>query len=99
MNNNHNVLAIDIGGTSIKIGVVRKNEVIDSASIRNSFKGNFKYLLPTIKGIIDNYLTKYHINKIGIGCPGDITDGYLHFASNLGWKNINIFNKNWNNNL
>ena len=84
------VLAVDIGGTTIKMGVVNKSEVIDITSIRNSFKGNFNELLPVITGIMNNYLNKYHINKIGIGCPGDIENGFLYFASNLGWKNIDV---------
>ena len=33
------VLAVDIGGTSIKIGVVLLDQVIESTSIRNTFKG------------------------------------------------------------
>ena len=93
MNNNDYVLAVDIGGTSIKMGVVNNSEIIDSATIRNSFKGHFDDLLPVIKGIINNYINKYHINKIGVGCPGDIKDGYLYFASNLGWKDINVLEK------
>lgn len=93
MSNNNYILAVDIGGTSIKIGVVNKSEVIDSTTIRNSFKGHFDDLLPVIKGIMNNYINKYHINKIGVGCPGDIKDGYLYFASNLGWKDINILEK------
>lgn len=86
------VLGIDIGGTSIKIGVVSNCNVIESASIRNVFKGNFDALLPGIKEICDLYVNKYNINKIGIGCPGDIVDGVVKVASNLGWKNYDILN-------
>ena len=84
------VLGIDIGGTSIKIGVVDEENVIESASMRNVFKGKSETLLPGIKEICDVYLNKYNINKIGIGCPGDIIDGVVKVASNLGWKDYNI---------
>ena len=33
------ILSIDIGGTSIKIGVVNGCEVVENTSLRNIFKG------------------------------------------------------------
>ena len=90
MNNDNKVLCIDIGGTSIKIGIVSKNSIIESASIRNSFKGNFEQLIPAIKEMCDKYISKYQIKKMAVGCPGDIDDGKLIFASNLGWHDIDV---------
>lgn len=84
------VLAIDIGGTSIKIGVVKKDIVLENTSIRNTFKGKSEIFLIGIKDTIDYFINKYNINKIGIGCPGNIKDGIILFASNLGWKNYDI---------
>ena len=89
---NKNVLGIDIGGTSIKIGVVNNNEVIVSSSMRNLFKGNPETLIPGIKDICNDYISKYNIKDIGVGCPGDIDNGVVIFASNLGWKNFDLLN-------
>ena len=47
------VLAVDIGGTSIKIGVVLLDQVIESTSIRNTFKGNKNFINVNIN-IADN---------------------------------------------
>ena len=69
------VLGIDIGGTSVKIGVISGSHLIESFTIRNNFKGKSEHFLAGIKPTIDNLLEKYNINKIGIGCPGEIKDG------------------------
>lgn len=87
---NEYILSIDIGGTSIKIGVVCKENVIESTSVRNVYKGKPDLLVLGIKSICDNFINKYNITKIGIGCPGDILKGVVIFASNLGWKDFNI---------
>lgn len=84
------VLGIDIGGTSIKIGVVNADQILESTSVRNTFKGASKNLLPGIKPICDNYIKKYNIKKIGVGCPGDIENGVVVLAANLGWNHFNI---------
>ena len=85
-----NVLGIDIGGTSIKLGVVCGEEVLESTSLRNTFKGKSNLLVEGIKEICDDYINRFNITKIGIGCPGNIVDGIVTFASNLGWKNYEI---------
>lgn len=91
------VLAIDIGGTSIKIGVVEQANVIESTSMRNVFKGKSIDFIAGIKDFCNIYINKYHISKIGIGCPGDINDGKVEMAANLGWKNYNILEDFQNN--
>ena len=88
--NQEYVLAIDIGGTSVKIGVVLLDQLIESTSIRNTFKGKPEVLLSGIKGLFDPMIEKYNIKKIGIGCPGDIKDGVVVYASNLGWRNFDL---------
>lgn len=86
------ILGIDIGGTSVKIGVVCQSNVIESTNIRNTFKGKENELIPGIKSICNYYISKFNIDRIGIGCPGEIIDGTVICASNLGWKNFDILN-------
>lgn len=90
MENNEYILGIDIGGTSVKIGVVNNGIVLESTSTRNVFKGKSDELVSGIKDICNEYIKKYQIKKIGIGCPGDINDGVVVVATNLGWKNYHI---------
>lgn len=91
------ILAIDIGGTSVKIGVVYQDNVVEYEVVRNVFKGDYTLLINGIKDICNKYIKQYFIHKIGIGCPGDICNGVVLFASNLGWKNYDILNDFKNN--
>ena len=84
------ILAIDIGGTSVKMGAVKEDVLLEKSSYRNIWKGNQDKLVEDLKPYIDSYINKYKINKIGIGCPGEIEDGVVLFASNLGWRNFDI---------
>lgn len=84
------ILAIDIGGTSVKIGVVEENRILEKYSTRNIFKGKQNQLVSGIKDVCENYIKKYNISKIGIGCPGEIINNTITIASNLGWQNFNV---------
>lgn len=97
MVDNEYILAIDIGGTSIKIGVVKQDNVIENTSTRNVFKGKSNQFIKGIKDFCNIYINKYNITKIGIGCPGDIINGKVETAANLGWKNYNILEDFQNN--
>lgn len=90
MENKRYILGVDIGGTSVKIGVVNESSCIESTSIRNTFKGKPQELIPGIKSLCEYYINKFHIQRIGIGCPGEIQDGIVLHASNLGWRNFDI---------
>lgn len=84
------ILAIDIGGTSVKIGVVTKDQLLEKISFRNVWKGHQDKLVADLENSITRLIQKYNIHKIGVGCPGDIEDGKVLYASNLGWKNFDL---------
>jgi len=69
------VIAIDIGGTFIKIGIVRNGEIIDDTSIKADAKIGIKYSLAEAENTINFLLSQYlisndEISGIGIGFPG-----------------------------
>ena len=84
------ILAIDIGGTSVKMGVVEEDQILQFTSYKNTWKGEQDKLLPFLKTTLTHWIEKYHIHKIGIGCPGEIKDGVVIFAANLNWRNFEI---------
>ena len=92
MCSNVNILAVDIGGTSVKMGVVSDGRVLENTSIRNVFKGKSDQLMDGIKDICQDYITRYNIKKVGIGCPGDICEGKVLLATNLGWVDFDLYN-------
>lgn len=89
-------IGVDLGGTSIKLGIVASTgNIIKKISIRTEAeKGPKKVIGNIISGI--NELTqksKYKVSGIGIGCPGVVTPGkgIVEDPPNLpGWKKVNI---------
>jgi glucokinase len=89
-------IGVDLGGTSIKLGIVTNTgRLIKKISIRTEAnKGPKKVIDNIISGI--KALTeksKYKIEGIGIGCPGVVTPGkgIVEDPPNLSdWKKVNI---------
>ena len=87
-------IGIDIGGMSIKAGLVDQNGVI--------VKENRVKTAPTAKECIDNMVEQINkllkeqqvsisqIKGIGVGCPGAVSPdkGIVDFLPNLGWNNV-----------
>lgn len=80
---------VDVGGTSVKIGLVDQNKIID------------KYEIPTkkeslIKDICESlldYMKKHNIEQvegIGFGFPGTIIKNYIYDLTNVGIKNMDL---------
>ncbi len=93
---NKYAIGVDLGGTTIKLGIVTNNgKIINKISIRTEAeKGPKKVIANLISGI--NELTnnsKFKITGIGIGCPGVVTPGkgIVEKPPNLpGWDKVNI---------
>lgn len=91
-------VGIDIGGSSIKIGVIEdtNGEVLSKEAIPFIY-GNIKENCSNIKSSIDKLLSANNINLkdvcvIGLGVPGvlDKNKEIILNAYNLGFNNINI---------
>lgn len=92
-------IGVDIGGMSIKVGLVDDNGVI--------VEENREKTAPTSKQCIGNMVTQINkllcnngltvkmIDGIGIGCPGAVSPdkGIVDFLPNLGWNNVDLVNQ------
>ncbi|MFI5237842.1 MAG: ROK family protein, partial [Ignavibacteriales bacterium] len=95
-NKNKYAIGVDLGGSSIKLGIVTNTgRIIKKISLRTEAeKGPKKVIEKIISGIkelIEN--SKYKISGIGIGCPGVVTPGkgIVENPPNLpGWDRVNI---------
>ena len=89
-------IGVDLGGTSIKLGIVTNTgSLIKKISIRTEAnKGPKKVIDNIISGIKElTEKSKYKIEGIGIGCPGVVTPGkgIVEDPPNLSdWKKVNI---------
>lgn len=81
------ILGLDIGGTSIKGGVLVKGHLEDIRSIPTPAQESKEHILETIASFIDSY-SNYDFVGIGIGIPGlvDSREGIV-----LGLANIPSF--------
>lgn len=91
---------IDIGGTSIKIGLFTEDGMLrDKWSIPTNLTNKGKYILENIAATIQNKMDKIELTKdmimgIGVGVPGPVlSDGTVNKCVNLGWDIYNVRNE------
>lgn len=89
-------IGVDIGGMSIKVGVVDDNGKIllqSRVKTANSALGVVEDIKYLINDLIDQLkISLEDIKGIGIGCPGAVNSekGIVDFLPNLGWENVDI---------
>jgi glucokinase len=93
------IIAIDIGGTYVKIGIIDENKnILDKISIETECTYKPNQLIKKINNEILNILNKNKlkinaVKGIGICCPGPVNpdSGLIFKLPNIpGWKNFNI---------
>lgn len=80
---------VDIGGTSIKIGLVDNYEILDSYSIPTKKDTLFDDICNSIL----DYMKKNNIDNIegiGFGVPGGVKNNYINKLDNVGISNVDI---------
>ncbi|MFV0556116.1 MAG: ROK family glucokinase [Lactovum sp.] len=88
------IIGIDLGGTSIKFGILTiEGEIQDKWSIETNILDQGSHIVPDIINSINHRLELYKLDKsefvgIGMGSPGsvDIENGTVTGAYNLDWK-------------
>lgn len=88
-------IGVDLGGTSIKIGLVtEEGEIIEKVSCPTPVEEGFEAVSIKIKDQIKDLLKKGNISKqeiraIGVGVPGvSNKEGFIYFATNLFWHDV-----------
>lgn len=90
------ILGIDVGGTSIKFGVVRGNKISNEISLPTFAYENPKKVLSQVEKGVEQIFSKYSIKNfigIGIGFPGivDVEKGIVTSAPNFAnWKKVQV---------
>ena len=90
------LLGVDIGGTTVKIGLVSyEGEIIDKFEIKTNVENNGESILTDIRDAIYNYLEQKSICKcevlgVGFGIPGPVVNNVVYKCTNLGWDILNI---------
>ncbi len=89
-------IGVDIGGMSIKIGLVNEEGNLLAKTVVKT-ESDAESVIKTlgeslVKFLRDNGLSAKDIEGVGIGCPGAITGstGVVEYSNNLGWKNVRL---------
>ena len=89
-------IGVDIGGMSVKVGLVDESGKILSKSVVKTASTSqmvIDNLINQIKVLLkDSNLTIKDIAGIGIGCPGAVNSktGVVDIFPNLGWENVSL---------
>lgn len=91
-------IGIDVGGMSIKAGVVDNGEIIHRAVVETDPKGGVDKLVEDITTLVNTLISENKINienveTIGIGLPGVVTKDGCVTCVNLGLNNAPIVDK------
>ena len=91
------IFAVDLGGTTVKLGLFDKEgNVLDKWEIVTRKENNGELILPDIAESIlkkaeEKGIAKEDIIGVGIGVPGPVdSKGVIYKAANLGWGVFNV---------
>jgi len=85
------IIAIDLGGTNLRVGLVENNKIKNL--IQNKTPKEKTELLILLKKSISELIQKEGIKEIkgiGMGCPGPLEKGIIKNTPNLPLKNFNL---------
>lgn len=91
-------VGIDIGGMSVKIGLVDKQGIAAKSVIKTASASQTPYeLIEQMADAVSSLLRENSVEPescegIGIACPGtvDAQSGIVAYSNNLGWENVAI---------
>ncbi|WP_087971676.1 ROK family glucokinase [Oceanobacillus rekensis] len=98
---NELLIGIDIGGTTVKIGIIDNNgAIVEKWKIPTNISNGGKTIVDDVwnsivKKIESLALNNTLISGIGVGAPGFINadTGFVYEAVNIGWKNVDLANQ------
>lgn len=90
-------IGVDIGGTSVKIGLFETTgELLDKWEVKTRKENGGAAILPDVAASIRAKVTERGLNLrediegVGMGVPGPVLpDGYVEVCVNLGWRDVN----------
>lgn len=91
-------VGIDLGGTNIKGGLIRRDgEVLSRKSIKTEAEGGAAHVIRRIASLVNDLVSESGVRKsgvvgVGVGSPGplDTKAGIVHRSGNLRWKNVRL---------
>ncbi len=79
-------IGLDIGGTTVKIGIIDNYKIIEKYEIETKKETLFNDIFDFLKTKIDYN----NVEQIGFGIPGNVYNNYIYKMPNVGVENINL---------
>ncbi len=86
-NKKRKVIAVDLGGTNLRISLVRDGKILKYT--KKTTPKNKKDLLKLLYSGITELISK-DVDSIGVGCPGPLKNGIIKNPPNIPLKNFNL---------
>ncbi|MEM0465351.1 MAG: ROK family protein [Candidatus Pacearchaeota archaeon] len=87
MKKNKKVIAVDLGGTNLRVSLVKNNKIVKY--IKNDTPKTKKELLKVMCDCISSLISN-DIYGIGVGSPGPLENGVIKNPPNLPFRNFNL---------
>lgn len=87
---------VDIGGTTVKLGLFECNgTIVEKWEIHTNTENEGAAILPDVAKTILEKMKEHHLEKetilgVGVGVPAPVADGIVNGSANLGWKYKNV---------
>jgi glucokinase len=78
-------IGVDLGGKSIKCGIVDEGKVLNKKSIRTNVEGGYTAILKDIVNLCRE-LSEDGVTFVGVGSPGIIVNGKVDCSYNISWS-------------
>ena len=83
------VFGIDVGGTTVKIGLIDNDKIVDKYEIATCGETFIEDICNSLKGYMKDHNIE-NIDGIGFGLPGNVIDNYIYNLPNMGVKNVDL---------
>ncbi|WP_077326973.1 ROK family glucokinase [Virgibacillus siamensis] len=90
---NNTFIGIDVGGTTVKFGIINENgNILDKWEIPTNTDNEGESILSDIWKSIEGRVSLHDVAGVGIGVPGfiDQKTGDVYEAVNIGWKQVEL---------
>src|SRR5208282_2399585 len=92
MSSTKNIIGIDLGGTSIRVGLVSNYKLVNVQSCSTPSQGSKEEVLDAICSLIEYFLDQ-SVGSIGIGVPSivDVEKGIVYDVVNIpAWNEVHL---------
>jgi glucokinase len=85
-------IAVDLGGTNLRVGLIKENKLVEKIQLKLLYKDDKEKTIQQLKGAISQLITK-NVKGIGLGVPSvvDVEKGIVYNVANIpSWDEVHL---------